>query len=93
MYAHAVSELTMGLILSIDRRIAESTYQLKTGHWNKAMLGKSKGIKGRTLGLIGGGNAAQQVCKVARAFGMEVLVASRSKRPGLEQKLGFTYVS
>ena len=58
MNAHAVSELTMGLILSIDRRIAESTYQLKTGKWNKDLFSKARGVKGRTLGLIGGGNIA-----------------------------------
>ena len=58
MYASSVAELTMGLILSIDRRIAESTYQLKTNNWNKAGFRKSKGIKGRVLGLIGIGNVA-----------------------------------
>lgn len=56
--ANAVAELTMGLILSIDRRIAESTYQLKTGNWNKALFRQAMGVKGRTLGLIGGGNVA-----------------------------------
>ena len=93
MYAQAVSELTMGLILSVDRRIAESTYQLKTGSWDKGAFRKSRGIKGRTLGLIGGGNAAQQVCKAARAFGMEVIVSSRTRRPRIDQELGFTYVT
>ena len=83
--ANAVAELTMGLILSIDRRIAESTYQLKTGNWNKALFRRSKGVKGRTLGLIGGGNIARQVCKAARAFDMNVLVASKSRKPGLDQ--------
>ena len=91
--ANAVSELTMGLILAIDRRIAESTYQLKTGNWNKGLFSTATGIKGRTLGLIGGGNIAQLVCKAASAFDMEVIVSSRSRRPGLDQKLGFTYVS
>ena len=59
MYSNSVSELTMALILSIDRRIAESTYQLKTNNWNKAEFRKSKGLKGRTIGLIGGGSIAQ----------------------------------
>ena len=58
MYSNSVAELTMGLILSIDRRIAEATYQLKTNNWNKAGFRKSKGIKGRVLGLIGIGNVA-----------------------------------
>ena len=56
--ANAVSELTIGLILSIDRRMAEGISMLKSGDWNKGMFSKSRGIKGRTLGLIGFGNIA-----------------------------------
>jgi D-3-phosphoglycerate dehydrogenase len=34
--AHAVAELTFGLILSIDRRIAEGVQLLKEGQWAKS---------------------------------------------------------
>jgi len=76
--ANAVSELTMGLILSIDRRIAEGVTMLKTGNWNKGMFAECRGIKGRTIGLIGFGNIAQRVCRAARAFEMNVLVSTRT---------------
>ena len=33
--AHAVAELALGLILSIDRRIPENDHLLKEGRWNK----------------------------------------------------------
>ena len=33
--AHAVAELTMGLIIGIDRRLAENDRLLKEGRWNK----------------------------------------------------------
>lgn len=56
--ANAVSELTMGLILSIDRRIAEGVNMLKQGTWNKGMFANCTGVKGRTIGLIGFGNVA-----------------------------------
>lgn len=56
--ANAVSELTMGLILCIDRRMAEGNQLLKEGKWNKSMFASCKGLKGRTLGLIGFGNIA-----------------------------------
>lgn len=91
--ANAVSELTMGLILSIDRRMAEGISMLKTGNWNKGMFANCRGIKGRTIGLIGFGNIAQLVCRAARAFDMEVIVCTRTQKPGLDEELGFTYVS
>ena len=91
--ANAVSELTMGLVLSIDRRIAEGVTMLKNGKWNKGMFAECRGIKGRTIGLIGFGNIAQRVCRAARAFDMTVLVSTRTQHAGLEEQLGFTYVS
>ena len=36
--ANAVSELAMGLMLSINRRIAEGVNMLKAGNWNKPMF-------------------------------------------------------
>ena len=54
--AHAVAELTMALILSIDRRIAEGVQLLKEGKWNKGMFADCLGLKDRTLGLVGFGS-------------------------------------
>lgn len=54
--AHAVAELAIALILSIDRRTAEGNALLKEGKWNKGMFASCKGIRNRTLGLIGFGN-------------------------------------
>lgn len=68
--ADAVAELAMGLILSIDRRLAEGVQLLKEGKWNKGMFINSTGIKGRTIGLIGFGSIAQLVAKRALAFDM-----------------------
>ena len=89
--SHAVAELAMGLILSIDRRIAEGVHLLHEGKWNKGMFTNCTGIKGRTLGLIGFGNIAQLLCERALAFEMNVLVHTRTKKEGLEKKLGFEY--
>ena len=89
--SHAVAELTMGLILSIDRRIPEGVQLLREQKWNKGLFSTCTGIKGRTLGLIGFGNIAQLVCERAKAFDLNILVFSRSKRAGLDKKLGFVY--
>jgi D-3-phosphoglycerate dehydrogenase len=91
--SHAVAELTLGLILSIDRRIPEGVQLLREQKWNKGMFANCTGIKGRTLGLIGFGNIAQLVMERAKAFEMNVLVHTRTQHPGLEKKLGFQYAS
>jgi len=72
-----VAELTMGLIVALDRRIPENVAELRAGHWNKKEFSKARGLYGRTLGILGYGVAGQEVAKRARAFGMRVLVWSR----------------
>mmetsp|Transcript_15066 Transcript_15066/g.10940 ORF Transcript_15066/g.10940 Transcript_15066/m.10940 type:complete len:336 (+) Transcript_15066:249-1256(+) len=91
--AHAVAELALGLILNIDRRMAEGVQLLKEGQWNKPLFANCKGLKGRTLGLIGFGNIAQLVHQRAQAFEMNTLVHTRTQVPSLQKKLGFEYAS
>ncbi len=73
----AVAELTMGLILAIDRRIADNVADLRAGKWNKKEYSKARGLMGQTLGLLGFGHIGQEVARRASAFGMSVLVWSR----------------
>lgn len=74
----AVAELAMGLILSLDRRIADNVADLRAGKWNKAGYSKARGLKGQRLGLVGFGNIAQEVAQRARGFELEVTAYSRS---------------
>ena len=76
--ADAVAELTMGLIVAADRRIADQTADLRTGKWNKKGYGKAPGLKGRTLGILGYGSIGRNVTRRAMAFGMPVVAWSRS---------------
>ena len=77
--AVAVAELTLGLILSIDRKIPSNDLDLKQKKWNKGEYSNSRGIKGRTLGIIGYGNIGHEVATRALSFDMEVIVFSRTK--------------
>lgn len=74
----AVAELALALILALDRRIADNVSELRAGRWNKKEFSKSRGLLGRTLGLIGTGQIGQEVITRARAFGMRVVAWSRS---------------
>jgi D-3-phosphoglycerate dehydrogenase len=73
----AVAELAFGLIIALDRRIAENTSDLARGVWNKKEYGKARGLFGRTLGLIGVGGIGCEMVPRARAFGMPVVAWSR----------------
>jgi D-3-phosphoglycerate dehydrogenase len=73
----AVAELVMGLILSIDRRIADQVADLRTGKWNKGEYSKARGLHGRTLGIVGLGQIGREIARRAQAFGMRVVAWSR----------------
>jgi D-3-phosphoglycerate dehydrogenase / 2-oxoglutarate reductase len=75
--AIAVAELTMGLILSLDRRIPDAAADLRAGRWNKKEYSKARGLYGRTIGLLGAGPIAAEVARRAAAFGMPVVMWSR----------------
>jgi len=84
----AVAELTMGLILALDRRIADATSELRTGRWNKTEYAKADGLKGKTLGIVGLGRVGSEVARRARAFEMHVVAWSIPFRPERAEPLG-----
>ena len=73
----AVAELTMGLILALDRRIPDNVADLRAGIWNKKEFAKARGLYGQTIGLLGIGSIAREVIRRAAAFGLKVVVWSR----------------
>lgn len=76
--AVAVAELTFALILALDRRVVENVADLRQGRWNKKEYSQARGLKGRTLGVIGLGQIGRAVVQRALAFEMKVIAWSRS---------------
>ena len=89
--ACAVAELTVGMLLSLDRAIPDNVMDARSGTWNKARYGKAAGVKGRTFGVIGTGNIGREVIKRVRALDMHVVAWSRSLTPDKAQKLKVEY--
>lgn len=88
MNAVAVAELTLGLMLAMDRQIPDNVAALRAGKWQKKRFSKAQGILGRRLGLVGTGSIACAVAERARAFGMEVHAFSRSFTTERAEALG-----
>lgn len=73
----AVAELTIGLLISMARSLPYADCTMKKGQWAKKQL-KGWQLEGKTLGILGLGNIGKQVAKIAKAFGMKILITTRT---------------
>lgn len=71
--AQAVAELTLGLTLSLIRKIPQAYQSMREGKWKKKELVGSE-IYNKTVGVIGFGYVGKKVTALFRAFGANVLV-------------------
>ena len=88
------ADMTMALILSVPRRLAEGEKLVRSGRWTGwspcAMLGHR--IGGKALGIVGMGRIGQAVAARARAFGLTIHYHNRNRLPSvLEAQLGATW--
>lgn len=69
--ARSVAELTIALLLALARDVPRHDRAMRAGAWFRRI-----GIElaGRRLGLVGYGAVGREVCRLARALGMEVVV-------------------
>lgn len=86
MNSVAVAELAIGLMISMDRSIPDNVSDFNKGVWNKDKYSKGRGLKGKTLGLIGVGNIGKEVAKRALAFEMNVYGKDISRIEGVPIK-------
>ena len=83
----AVAELTLGLILALDRQIADNVSEARSGRWNKKAYSQSDGLMGKTLGLIGLGQIGLAVAERAVAFGLSVVVVEKERDPLTKERM------
>jgi glyoxylate reductase len=88
------ADMTMALILSVPRRLAEGERLVRSGKWTgwgpTTMLGHR--IWGKRLGIIGMGRIGTAVARRAKGFGLAVHYHNRRRvHPDLEGELEATY--
>jgi D-3-phosphoglycerate dehydrogenase len=86
MNAVAVAELAVGLMIALDRFIPDNVIDFRKGEWNKAKYSKGRGLKGKTLGIIGVGAIGKEVAKRALAFEMNVYGKDITRIEGIQIK-------
>ena len=75
---HAVAELTLGLAISLYRKILWSDGKTRSLSNRQGFLGAE--LQGKTFGVIGTGQIGSQVAHLANAFGCKVLAYNRSSK-------------
>ncbi len=83
--AVAVAELTIGLMISLARRIPAADAMIRAGQWQSAVdnLTQWQGVElaGKTAGLVGLGAVGREVAKRLAAFGMNLIATDPHPRP------------
>ncbi len=88
------ADMTMALIVSVPRRLAEGEKLVRSGQWKGWSPGGMLGhrIGGKALGIVGMGRIGQAVAMRARAFGLSIHYHNRHRLPAvLEAQLAATW--
>ncbi len=89
--AVAVAELTIGLMITMARKIAQANSSMHAGKWDKKSLQGSE-LRGKTLGILGLGRIGLEVAARARSFGMELIGYDPFIAPVVARENGVTLV-
>lgn len=82
-----VAHTVILFILSLASSMQKQIHMLSKGNhdnFHKHLMVDHVEVNGKTLGVIGYGNIAKEVIKVAQALGMKILVSTRKPRADIE---------
>ncbi len=89
--SNTVAEYAFALILAVTRKVVEAHQAVEDDEFSPEGL-TGIDLYGKKLGVVGVGRIGQNVVRIAKGFGMEVLGVERNKDMALAKKLGFKYV-
>lgn len=90
---NTVAEFAMALLLALSRKVYDAYSRVeRSGSFSQVGL-RGFDIKGKTVGVIGGGRIGKCFIKMVRSFDTEVLVYDVNQSSELATELGFSYVT
>ena len=95
--ASSVAEHVFGCLLTLTRNLEQYHAAVRRGEWQESkdfclLSYPIRELAGMTLGIIGYGNLGQSVARMGEAFGMKVIISSRSETEIGEGRLAFVEV-
>lgn len=77
----AVAELTIGLMISLSRRIPQADQYVRQGKWPGGNMPLFSELTGKTLGILGLGRIGKEIATRAQAMKMRVVYTGRKRQP------------
>ena len=78
----AMAELTIGLMVSLARRIPEADQYVRQGAWKTADFPLQSELTGKTVGIAGLGRIGREIASRCQAMKMRVIYFGRTKQLG-----------
>jgi D-3-phosphoglycerate dehydrogenase len=88
--SRSVSELALTLTLAVLHRVIETNRELREGLWRQL---KGNCLTGRTVGIVGFGNAGQDFAQLLQPFDCELLAYDVREAINVESELGVSRVT
>lgn len=90
----SVAQMTFALLLELAHHVGEHSRSVRDGQWSSSVDFSFWNyslieLDGMIMGVVGFGDIGQAVAKIARAFGMEVLVNTRRPDPAVFPEIRF----
>lgn len=87
---YAVAEHTVGLILTLNRKLHRAYNRIREGNFSlEGLLGFD--LHGRTIGIVGTGRIGTALAQIMTGFGCKVVASDRYQNPQCE-KIGVRYL-
>lgn len=88
---YSIAEYTIGMILSLSRRIHKAYVRTREGNFSiNGLMGYD--LHGKTVGVIGAGKIAQILIKIVKSFGTKVIAYDPYPNYEKAKELGFEFV-
>lgn len=91
--SHTVAEFTFALLLSLSRKIHLACEQMKEKTSYDIVNLEGFDLFGKTIGVIGTGKIGKNVVRIAKGFGMNVLLNDMFPDENFANEVSFKYVS
>lgn len=78
---HSVAELTVGLMLSLARKLPRAEEYVRSGDWAGGPFLLGTELRGKSVGLAGLGRIGKEIARRLAAFDMDVHYFGRSAQP------------
>ncbi|HEX5512451.1 MAG TPA: D-glycerate dehydrogenase [Actinomycetales bacterium] len=75
----AVATLTIGLLISVARRMPAGDVFVREGQWRKGAFPLTTDLHGKVIGILGMGRIGRKVARIAGALGMVVTYHNRTR--------------